>query len=127
MYTDTPLILNLFRIGIKGFLMKNSDIDEIDLAIRQVLEGKIYYNKALEKIIGPELKRRGKKLPPLKFTKREMEIMQLLSIGKTSKEIGYKFKLTLKTVETYRGRLLKKVGASNTSELMNYFYQNGLL
>lgn len=128
MYTDTPLILNLFRIGVKGFLMKNSDIEEIELAIQRVLSGKTYYNKVFESILGPELsKLGGKKIPPLRFSKREMEVTQLLATGKTSHDIAKKLKLTLKTVETYRSRLLAKVGASNTSELLKYFYQNGLL
>lgn len=128
MYTDAPLILNLFRVGVKGFLMKNSDIEEVETAIHKVMAGGFYYNDVLEGIIGSELKKVSlNKIPPLKFTKREMDIMQLLSIGKSSKEISKQLNLTLRTVETYRSRLLDKVGARNTSELLNYFHQNGLL
>lgn len=127
MYADTVLILNLFKLGVLGFLVKNTDIDEIESGIHSVLKGDQYLSKVLQERIQREQDQFPKPLGPLKFSKRESELILLLSKGKTSKEISIIWGLSLKTIETYRSRMLEKVSVKNTSELLNYCNRNGLL
>jgi DNA-binding NarL/FixJ family response regulator len=125
MYDDNALIVNLFRLGVRGFLVKNTDPEEIILAIQQVLAGDLFYNDTFKEVIQRERNRQT--LPPFEFTPREMELVALLSNGKTSKEIAATLGLTLKTIETYRSRIIEKAGVRNIAELLNYFHKNGLL
>jgi DNA-binding NarL/FixJ family response regulator len=124
MYSDTPLIANLFRLGVRGFMIKNTDVDEIIRAIEQVLAGDLYYADTFKDVIQRE--RRQETLPSFKFTPRERELVNLLSQGKTSKEIAASLGLTVKTIETYRCRMIEKTGAKNMVELLNYVHKNGL-
>lgn len=126
MYTDTVLILNFLKLGVKGFLMKNSSIDEIEQGIDKVLAGEVYLNPCLEEAIPPG-NFLDKRLTPLKFTARESDLVTLLSLGKTSRDISQSLGLSLKTIEAYRSRLFDKVGVKNTPELLTYCNRNGLL
>jgi len=124
MYNDTPLIANLFRIGVRGFLIKNTETDEMIKAIQQVLAGDLFYNDTLKDIVHGE--RRQKAVLPFEFTPREIDLVELLSKGKTSKDIAETWGLTLKTIETYRSRIIEKAKVKNVAELLNYFHKNGL-
>ena len=125
MYGDAPLIAALFRLGVRGFLIKNTDAEEIVTAIRQVLAGDLFYHNSFEDVIRRE--RHLKTLSPFEFTPREMELVKLLSQGKTSKDVANILGLTPKTIETYRSRIIEKTGVKNIAELLNYFHKNGLL
>jgi DNA-binding NarL/FixJ family response regulator len=125
MYNETPLIISLFRLGVKGFLMKNSEVEEIEMAIAKVSSGELYYNSIFKDLIESELA--SDKQFALRFSKRETEIVELLSKGRTSLEIAKSLRISQRTVDTYRYRLFNKTEVKNTYELLNYFYQNGLL
>jgi DNA-binding NarL/FixJ family response regulator len=127
MYADTVRVLNLFKLGVFGFMVKNTNIEEIQSGINCVLKGDQYMSKVLEERIQREQDQFRKPLGPLKFSKRESELILLLSKGNTSREIALTWGLSLKTIETYRSRLLEKVNAKNTSELLNYCVRNGLV
>jgi len=125
MYNDKAMVANLLQIGVSGFLSKNSSIDEIESAIRSVLMGDLYYDVILENQIRQELLAHIE--TPVKFSSRENDLIALLAEGKTSREIATQWGLTLKTIETYRCRLLAKARVKNTSELLHYFHRNGLV
>jgi len=127
MYDDTVLILNLLKLGVLGFMVKNTDVDEIESGVRSVIKGDRYLSKDLKDRIQHEQDQSSKPLSPLKFSKRESELLLLLSQGKTSREIALEWSLSVKTIETYRSRMLVKASVKNTSELLNYCNRNGLV
>jgi DNA-binding NarL/FixJ family response regulator len=118
MYDNPPLVANFHKIGIMGFMNKNTDPDRIETGILTVLNGWEYY-ESVEKELGDA--------HPIQFTHREKELIALLAKGLTSQAISQNLGLAYKTIETYRSRLLEKVSARNTSELLHYVHRIGLI
>jgi two-component system invasion response regulator UvrY len=123
MFTDAPLISRLFQLGVNGFISKNADVSELQHAIETVLAGKLYFSKEFESILAEK----QSTLPAISFTDRELDLVISLSKGKTSIEISKNWGISVKTVETYRSRLIEKTGVKNIAELIHYFHRNGQL
>ncbi len=126
-FSESDLIANVLNLGVRGFLSKTTDIAEIRLALNKVLTGEIYLDKLLEDRMQRESGFSKKNPLPLTFTKRENDLMLLLSKGNTSKDISLSLGVTQKTIEIYRSRLLEKTGVRNSVELVDYFHSNGLI
>ncbi len=126
-YTETDLVNNLLNLGVRGFVSKNTDVTEIHSALNKVLSGKIYVNKVLEDRMDRERNYINRHSSQLNFTKRESELINLLSKGKTSRQISECLGVTQKSVEIYRSRLLDKVGVKNSIALVDYLHNNGIL
>jgi len=117
---EAGIITQLIKQGANGYLLKNMERQELMTAIDQVMDGNIYLSKAAnEKIIQQlqALDLPGKTLPAL--TRREKEILQLLSKGFTSHEIAAKLFLSTFTVDTHRKNMLQKFNVHNTQALIN--------
>jgi DNA-binding NarL/FixJ family response regulator len=99
MFSETVLIRSLFKLGVPGFLVKNTDVDEIKDAISSVISGDLW----------------------------EMQLILLLAQGKTSRTIADGLGLTVRTIEIYRSRVLEKAGVKNTSELLMHCHNNGII
>jgi DNA-binding NarL/FixJ family response regulator len=126
-YDEIPVILNFFKLGVKGFLAKNAVENEITESIDLVMNGNYYYHSRYEESIGRWLTEGlTKNIPSIKFSKRDMSLIAMLSKGKTSQEISELMGLSIRSVETYRYHLLKSSGVNNTIELLNYVYKNGI-
>lgn len=123
MFTDAPLISNLFDLGVNGFISKSANVSEVQKAIEAVMAGKLYYSKEFESILATK----ENTLPAIRFTDRELDLVISLSKGKTSIEIAKNWGISVKTVETYRSRLIEKTGVKNIAELIHYFHRNGQL
>lgn len=123
MFTDIALITNLYQLGVKGFISKGADVEEVQCAIEEVLAGKLYYSKEFERIISKV----ENFIPSIIFTNRELDLVRSISKGLTSAEIAKNLGISTKTVETYRSRLIEKTGVKNIAELIDYFHRNGQL
>jgi two-component system invasion response regulator UvrY len=127
-FDEMPLILNFFKIGARAFLTKNIEVDEISNAITSVLNGDYYYHSRYDETISQWLMTGlRKKVPSIKFTTREMQLIMLMSKGRTTQEISDHLDLSFRSIETYRYQLIKKVDVKNTAELISYVYKNGIL
>lgn len=127
-FDEMPLILNFFKIGARAFLTKNIEVDDISNAMSSVLNGDYYYHTRYDETISQWLMTGlRKKVPSIKFSDREMQIIMLMSKGKTTQEISDQLKLSFRSIETYRYQLIKKVDVNNTAELISYVYKNGIL
>jgi DNA-binding NarL/FixJ family response regulator len=127
-YDEIPVILNFFKIGAKGFLTKNADEKEILESIDAVTAGNYYYHSRFDATITRWLADGlNKSVPAIKFSGRDMELVVLLSKGRTSQEISAQMGFSLRSIETYRYNLLKSTGVKNTGELLNYVYKNGIV
>lgn len=123
MFTDIPVITNMFHIGVNGIISKSAPIEEIEKAIEAILSGKFYFSKEFEALIPGRLGQ----IPAIRFTERELDLVINLSKGKTSSEIAKNWGISAKSVETYRSRLIEKTGVKNIAELIDYFHRNGQL
>lgn len=127
-FDEIPLILNLFKTGAKGFLTKNIEGDEIAAAMSSVLKGDYYYHSKFDETISSWLMSGlRKQIPSVRFSDREMQLIMLMSKGKTTQEISEQLGLSFRSIETYRYQLIKKINVANTAELITYVYKNSIL
>lgn len=123
MYDGSELVNGLLNLGVRGFLLKGEDIDHVEEAIKKVMHDDSYVSPALIQIIDKHIKTEA----CLEFTPDEIKLVKLLSKGNFSNEIAVELGLSLRTVETYRYRLIKRLGVANSLELVDYFHRNGLV
>ncbi len=129
MYDDEQFIIRLMENGANGYLVKNTDPEEIIEAIITVFETGYYFsdlvsNTLLKKVIRKDTSQTSKLQKT--FTDKELEILQLICEEYTSPEIGKKVFLSPRTVEGIRAKLLEKTGARNTVGLVIYAIRTGL-
>lgn len=124
-YSAQVLALKFIDAGVRGFVSKSANPDELQTCIIAVMRGNYYFSQDVLDI--SQITPLNQVLPAIEFTKKELDLAKGLSLGLTSKEISESTGLSIKTIETYRLRLHKKTHVSNTSELISYLYQIGQL
>ena len=132
MHDDEQFITHMVDLGAHGYLLKNSDVRELELAINKVMQQGYYFNDKvaevlLTNLIGKKSKLIIKEKHELSFSKREHEVLQLICEGFTNSEIAEKLFLSTRTVEGYRYKLCDKVGVKNTAGLVRFAIKNGLV
>jgi len=123
-YNGEAMIKHLLRTGVHGFIFKSSSAQEIIDAIDAVLLGRQYIPVALQPAF---LKKIAMSDAPAVLKKREAEILLLLKMGRSSKEIAERLKLKENTINSYREEMLQKTRTKNVAELIAYAYENGML
>lgn len=121
------------KCGIDGYLPKNVDKETLVKAIRTVHEGGKFFNEAISNLIFEDFyngtqapEGRARKLSP-DLTKRENEVLKLISSGKNNQEVADQLFISTKTVETHKANILEKLGLRNTAELVKYAIKNNLI
>jgi len=120
------LMINLLKAGVQSIVFKLDGYVEILKAIKGVLESDAYFPEKIIRIIQANAGR-WDKVPPVTLTPQERELLRAISTGLTTKEIAASMKMGEATTETYRVRLIKKLGVTNTAALLAYAYRNGIL
>jgi len=132
-YDDIKLIKEVMKLGASGYLTKQSAGEEIIEAIHTVANGDEYYSNAVkEKIFDNFTKGNGKNHMinnggGAHLTERELQIIRLISMEYSGKEIGTELSISSHTVETHRKNLLKKLDVKNTIGLVKYALKNNLI
>lgn len=126
-YPEEQYAIRTLKAGASGYLTKESAPDELVAAIRKVSSGGNYISRSLEEKLVANLRRDDSKQPHESLSDREFQVMRLIASGKKSKEIAEELLLSVKTVSTYRRRVLDKLGIKNNSALIRYVIQNRLL
>lgn len=127
MYPEDQYAVRLLKAGAAGYLTKESAPEQLVTAIRTVAAGRKYINPAVAELLAGEIGRDGEQPRHATLSDREFEIMRLLASGITPTDIAEQLKLSVKTVSTYRVRLLAKMQLKNNSELTYYAVKNGLV
>jgi len=125
-FDEDDTVAEMLQIGMNGILLKrNTDGKEIRLCLQEVLSGRNYFTPDIQ----TKLSRNGYDLRKIavRFTKRETEIIKLLTQGLSSKQVAETLQLKDNTVDEYRKLMLSKTGAKNTAELITFTLRNGLL
>lgn len=124
MYESPEYVRQAFKAGASGFLLKKSAGIEIIKAIREVMRGHRYFGKGVEEAWASD---EGAGQDPYEtLSHREKQILQLVVDGKTSREIAEMIFISSKSVETYRSRLMKKLGIDNIAGLVKFALRRGL-
>ena len=130
MHASNEHIYQALRAGAKGYLLKESAGKEVIHAVRAVHAGKRYFSQHItERVIDGymhQAEATSEKSPVERLSLREREILQLVVEGKTSAEIAKVLCLSPKTVETYRSRLMEKLGISDIPGLVKFAIRHGL-
>ena len=127
MYPEEQYALRFLRAGASGYLTKKSASEELVNAIRTVSKGKKYVTSSLAEQLVGELDITTEKPLHGTLSDREFQVLCLIASGKTSGEIADELFLSVKTVSTYRTRILEKLRLKNTAELITYAIQNQLV
>jgi len=122
----TELLVNLLKAGVNGVVFKLDGYSAILQSIRGVMQGGYFFSEKMMKLIQQNVNR-WESIPPVTLNVQDKVMLRSIAEGLTTKEIAVQMKMTEGTTETYRVRLLKKVGVANTAALLAYAYRNGLL
>jgi DNA-binding NarL/FixJ family response regulator len=127
MHPEDQYAVRVLRAGAAGYLTKNTASDLVAEAVKKVLAGGTYVSAALAESLADRLNEDPAKAPHEKLSDREFQILRLIAAGKSVKEIGFDLSLSIKTVSTYRTRLLHKLKLTTTAELIRYALREGLI
>ncbi len=129
MHANEEYVLQALRIGAMGYLLKDAGISELELAIKAISQGETYLSPAVSKhVVANYLKRVGDESSSLEqLTSRQREILQLIAEGKSTKEIAELLYISVKTVETHRMQLMKRLDIHDVAGLVRYAIRMGLV
>ncbi|TAJ10693.1 DNA-binding response regulator [Marinilabiliaceae bacterium JC017] len=117
----------LINIGVKGFLLKNADPDELLKAIDKILEGAAYFSQELLLQMLHAKSKRAQVLETISLTAREKEVLALICEGMTNAEIADKLYLSQRTVDRHKSNLFSKTGCSNSVGLVMFAIKNKII
>ncbi|MBI1782522.1 MAG: response regulator transcription factor [Sphingobacteriales bacterium] len=125
-YNDREIISELVHIGVAGYLLKNSNKEELVEAVHKVMKGRNYFSEEVEKVILEGLTEK-KDTGVITLTEREVEVVQLLAKEYTNDKIAEELHISYRTVETHRKNIMQKTKALNLAGLIKYAYSKGLI
>ncbi len=126
-YPEEHYAVNLIRQGASGYLNKECEPSDIANAIRTVSLGKRYITPAVAELLAQQLKRPDAEAPHQQLSEREMQVFLRLAKGETVGDIATGLSLSVKTVSTYRTRIMEKMNLASNSDLTYYALKNGLI
>lgn len=131
-HCDDAYVKSAVDSGAFGFLLKQDSTEDVCQAIRDVHRGEIHYSPSIAKRfvrINPKACAKNGKMQrkASKLTSREMEVLQLITEGKTNKETASELAISIKTVEKHRGRLMEKLDIHDTAGLTRHAIATGII
>ena len=127
MHPEQQFARRALKAGAAGYLTKDSVPDELKEAIKRIVAGGRYVSATLAETLAVDL-RRGADLPLHELlSDREFQVLRMIASGKTVKEVADELSLSVKTVSTYRSRILEKTGMKTNAELIRYALQTQLV
>jgi DNA-binding NarL/FixJ family response regulator len=130
MYRDEAYVLEALRSGASGYVLKEHDSAHLLRAIREAVEGRRYLSPPLSERAIEAYLEKAAAAPPDPYdalTSREREVLQLIAEGHTNSEAAGRLYLSVRTVETHRANLMRKLGLHSQTEIMRFAAKRGLL
>ena len=129
-YEDKSYLRQLLSAGAAGYVLKRTMVEELVRAVRIVAAGGSYIDPTLaEKVVSGYIKQHagGQKPAGAELSEREAQVLRLVAWGYSNKEIGAKLNISVKTVETYKVRLMEKLDLRNRADMVRYALRQGWL
>lgn len=127
MHAGKQQVYRALRAGARGYLLKDTAGEEVSIAIREVYAGHRYLSQSISDVIVEEYLHQPYERDPLEaLSPREREVLQLTVEGNSSAAIAGKLSLSPRTVETYRSRIMQKLGLNDLTALIKFAIQQGL-
>jgi len=127
MYPEDQFAVRAFRAGAAGYMTKESAPEELVQAIRKVVRGGKYVSPSLAEKLAAELGEDTERPPHEALSEREYHVLCLLASGKTATQIAAEMSLSVKTISTYRVRLLEKMRMKTNAEVTRYAIEHRLV
>jgi DNA-binding NarL/FixJ family response regulator len=129
MHADREYIHRAFRAGASGYLLKNGERRELEMAVRAVAKGEGWLSPAISKSVIADLgvSRSAVGGDAEALTPRQRQILQLVAEGLSTKEIATRLDLSVKTVESHRGQLMERLDVHNVAGLVRYAIRRGIV
>jgi DNA-binding NarL/FixJ family response regulator len=129
MYASEEYVLQALRAGAVGYLLKDADMAELEIAIRAVAREETYLSPAVSKHVVADYVRRvgGEPSSLERLTRRQREILQLIAEGHSTQEIAQMLSISVKTVETHRAQLMERLDIHDVASLVRYAIRMGLI
>jgi len=126
-HSEDQFALRALKAGAEGYMTKESVPEELVEATRRILAGGRYVSPTLAEKLASGVRKDSTKTPHETLSDREHEVMCYIASGKTVTEIARELSLSVKTISTYRTRILEKLDLRNSAEITRYAIQNGLV
>jgi DNA-binding NarL/FixJ family response regulator len=130
LFGEEEHVSNMLRLGIHGFILKNTDKATIQKAIEQVYSGNHYFSGEIMSVLARTFYKNSKDrnlIDAISLSRRELEVLELLCRGFTNKEMAEKLFLSPRTVEGYKSKLMQKTGQSNSLNLILWAAKNNIV
>jgi two-component system invasion response regulator UvrY len=127
MHPEEQYAIRALKAGAAGYLTKESAPEELIAAIKKVSIGRKYVTASLAEKLAFDLEERSERRSHEYLSDREFQVLCLIASGKTVKEIAEVMFLSIKTISTYRSRILEKMNMKTSAELTHYAIKNGLI
>jgi DNA-binding NarL/FixJ family response regulator len=127
MHPEDQYAVRALRAGAAGYLTKESAPDELVKAIRRIVAGGRYVSASLAEHLALGLSDDAERSPHERLSDREYQVLCLLASGKSVSDVAEELALSVKTVSTYRARILEKMNLKNNAELTRYAIENHLV
>jgi two-component system invasion response regulator UvrY len=126
-YPEEHYAMNMIRQGASGYLSKECEPKEIVEAIRVIATGRRYISPTVAELLAQQLDRKGSIAPHEQLSDREFQVFLKLAKGETAGDVATELSLSVKTVSTYRTRLMEKMHLASNSDLTYYALKHSLI
>jgi DNA-binding NarL/FixJ family response regulator len=127
MHSEDQFAVRMLRAGAAGYITKESAPEDLVSAVRRILMGGRYISPLLAEQLALHVQPERGHLPHDSLSDREFQVMHLMATGQTITGIADTLSLSVKTVSTYRARVLDKLKLGTNADLIHYAYKNGLI
>ncbi len=128
MHAEEEFIVRALENGASGYLLKEAAADQLAEAVRTVARGDLYLGPGVPRSVLGRLTAGGNKTDPYnRLTTREREVLQLIAEGKTNRDIAEVLKLSVKTVDTHRAHLMRKLSIHDQTTLVKFAIRRGIV
>lgn len=132
MHDSEHLAWEVLKAGARGYVTKSDTARDLVLAIEALRRDKTFFTPRVDRIIldnflQGKFAKNGKEQNGERLTSRQREIVQLLAEGKSSKEVSVLLNLSVKTIETHRANIMKRLGCHSVSDLVRYAVRNNII
>lgn len=127
MYSEEQYATRAIKAGADGFMNKSADPEELTKAIEKISRGGKYLPESFTEKIVDLFQKPSQILPHERLSEREFQVFKMIAQGKSLVEISKELSISIKTVSTYRARVLEKLNLKNNAEIVNYAIKNSLI
>ena len=125
-HDEDQYVTEALRAGVKGYVLKNQAADDLLYAIREVCRGSVYLSPSISRtVVEAYLSKTHVPADPL--SGRERQVLQLVGEGRSTRDVALQLGISVKTAESHRARLMKKLDIHETASLVRYAIRRGLI